>query len=195
MRSIRAFAMTARRSHQQVFLGCSRRRSSWMDFSKSYAMTGWRLGFGVMPEWLVGAVTKLMANSNTCAATFVQRAGYNRAERAANRGREHGQSVPAAPRYVLPSAERDSRVSVLNAVRRILCVRKCRRDGIEAPERSRIFFSNRRASRVSMERLSASAARVICASVMPIRLRIWLKRFGGSRPFRKSGRRKEWKRV
>ena len=44
-------------------------------FSKSYAMTGWRLGFGVMPDWLAGAVTKLMANSNTCAATFVQRAG------------------------------------------------------------------------------------------------------------------------
>jgi len=43
-------------------------------FSKSYAMTGWRLGFGVMPDWLAGAVTKLMANSNTCAATFVQRA-------------------------------------------------------------------------------------------------------------------------
>jgi aspartate aminotransferase len=44
-------------------------------FSKSYAMTGWRLGFGVMPEWLVGALNKLMANSNTCAATFVQKAG------------------------------------------------------------------------------------------------------------------------
>jgi aspartate/methionine/tyrosine aminotransferase len=43
-------------------------------FSKSYAMTGWRLGFGVMPEWLVGPINKLMANSNTCAATFVQRA-------------------------------------------------------------------------------------------------------------------------
>lgn len=44
-------------------------------FSKSYAMTGWRLGFGVMPEWLVDAVNRLMANSNTCAATFVQKAG------------------------------------------------------------------------------------------------------------------------
>jgi aspartate/methionine/tyrosine aminotransferase len=43
-------------------------------FSKSYAMTGWRLGYGVMPVWLAQAVTKLMANSNTCAATFVQRA-------------------------------------------------------------------------------------------------------------------------
>ncbi len=44
-------------------------------FSKSYAMTGWRLGFGVVPEWLVGPINKLMANSNTCAASFVQRAG------------------------------------------------------------------------------------------------------------------------
>jgi aspartate/methionine/tyrosine aminotransferase len=44
-------------------------------FSKSYAMTGWRLGYGVMPEWLVGPTNKLMANSNTCAASFVQRAG------------------------------------------------------------------------------------------------------------------------
>ncbi|MDQ2842949.1 MAG: pyridoxal phosphate-dependent aminotransferase [Acidobacteriota bacterium] len=43
-------------------------------FSKTYAMTGWRLGYGAMPEWLAVAVTKLMANSNTCAATFVQRA-------------------------------------------------------------------------------------------------------------------------
>ena len=44
-------------------------------FSKIYAMTGWRLGYGVMPEWLVDAVTKLMVNSNSCTATFTQRAG------------------------------------------------------------------------------------------------------------------------
>ncbi len=44
-------------------------------FSKSYAMTGWRLGYGVMPEWLVEAVNKLMVNSNSCTASFTQRAG------------------------------------------------------------------------------------------------------------------------
>ncbi|MDQ6678873.1 MAG: pyridoxal phosphate-dependent aminotransferase [Acidobacteriota bacterium] len=44
-------------------------------FSKAYAMTGWRLGYGVMPEWLVAAVNKLMVNSNSCTATFTQRAG------------------------------------------------------------------------------------------------------------------------
>ncbi|HUI78439.1 MAG TPA: pyridoxal phosphate-dependent aminotransferase [Bryobacteraceae bacterium] len=44
-------------------------------FSKTYAMTGWRMGYGVMPEWLVEAVTKLMVNSNSCTASFTQRAG------------------------------------------------------------------------------------------------------------------------
>jgi aspartate aminotransferase len=44
-------------------------------FSKTYAMTGWRMGYGVMPEWLVVAVNKLMVNSNSCTASFTQRAG------------------------------------------------------------------------------------------------------------------------
>lgn len=43
-------------------------------FSKTYAMTGWRIGYGVMPEWLVAAVNKLMVNSNSCTASFTQRA-------------------------------------------------------------------------------------------------------------------------
>jgi len=44
-------------------------------FSKTYAMTGWRMGYGVMPAWLVTAVNKLMVNSNSCTASFSQRAG------------------------------------------------------------------------------------------------------------------------
>jgi aspartate aminotransferase len=43
-------------------------------FSKTYAMTGWRIGYGVMPEWLVDAVNKLMLNSNSCTASFTQQA-------------------------------------------------------------------------------------------------------------------------
>jgi len=46
-------------------------------FSKTYAMTGWRLGYGIMPEWLVDAVNKLMVNSNSCAASFTQRAAID----------------------------------------------------------------------------------------------------------------------
>ncbi len=44
-------------------------------FSKTYAMTGWRLGYGVMPTALAEQVTKLMVNSNSCTAAFTQLAG------------------------------------------------------------------------------------------------------------------------
>ena len=41
-------------------------------FSKSYAMTGWRLGYGAMPEDLAEKVTQLQINSNSCTCTFAQ---------------------------------------------------------------------------------------------------------------------------
>ncbi len=44
-------------------------------FSKSYAMTGWRLGYGVFPEFMLDAVTKLMTNSVSCTSVAVQMAG------------------------------------------------------------------------------------------------------------------------
>jgi aspartate/methionine/tyrosine aminotransferase len=44
-------------------------------FSKTYAMTGWRLGYGVMPEYLATAVSRLMVNSTSCTSTFTQMAG------------------------------------------------------------------------------------------------------------------------
>jgi aspartate aminotransferase len=44
-------------------------------FSKTYAMTGWRLGYGVMPEEIGVQITRLMTNSNSCTATFTQWAG------------------------------------------------------------------------------------------------------------------------
>ena len=49
-------------------------------FSKTYSMTGWRLGYGVMPAWLADAVVKLMVNSNSCTASFTQRAGIEALE-------------------------------------------------------------------------------------------------------------------
>jgi aspartate aminotransferase len=44
-------------------------------FSKTYAMTGWRLGYGVMRPDLAARVTQLMVNSNSCTAAFTQIAG------------------------------------------------------------------------------------------------------------------------
>jgi aspartate/methionine/tyrosine aminotransferase len=44
-------------------------------FSKTYAMTGWRLGYGVMRKDLAEKVAQLMTNSNSCTNAFVQLAG------------------------------------------------------------------------------------------------------------------------
>jgi aspartate/methionine/tyrosine aminotransferase len=44
-------------------------------FSKTYAMTGWRLGYGIMPTWLAEHITRLMTNSNSCTSACTQYAG------------------------------------------------------------------------------------------------------------------------
>ena len=43
--------------------------------SKTYAMTGWRLGYGIAPTELADKITQLTINSNSCTATFTQFAG------------------------------------------------------------------------------------------------------------------------
>ena len=59
-----------------------RERTILLDgFSKTFAMTGWRLGYGVFPRPLVEGVTKLVTNSVSCTATFTQRAGVEALER------------------------------------------------------------------------------------------------------------------
>jgi aspartate/methionine/tyrosine aminotransferase len=44
-------------------------------FSKTYAMTGWRMGYGVMRADLAAHIARLMTNSNSCTASFTQMAG------------------------------------------------------------------------------------------------------------------------
>lgn len=44
-------------------------------FSKTYAMTGWRLGYGVMRKDLAAKMAQLMTNSNSCTSAFTQMAG------------------------------------------------------------------------------------------------------------------------
>jgi aspartate/methionine/tyrosine aminotransferase len=44
-------------------------------FSKTWAMTGWRMGYGVMRPDLAAHLARLMTNSNSCTASFSQRAG------------------------------------------------------------------------------------------------------------------------
>lgn len=53
-----------------------RERTILLDgFSKTYAMTGWRMGYGVMRTDLAAHIARLMTNSNSCTASFTQMAG------------------------------------------------------------------------------------------------------------------------
>jgi aspartate/methionine/tyrosine aminotransferase len=55
--------------------GMLERTITCFTFSKTYAMTGWRLGYGVMRADLATHITRLMTNSNSCTASFTQIAG------------------------------------------------------------------------------------------------------------------------
>ena len=81
-------------------------------FSKTYAMTGWRLGFGIMPEPLAKHMGALMNNSNSCTATFVQKAG----EAALTGPREEVKAMLAEFR-----ARRALVVAALNAIPCVSC--------------------------------------------------------------------------
>jgi len=61
-----------------VALDGMRNRTIIVDgFSKAYAMTGWRLGYAIMPEALAKIVTLFNNNTFSCVATFVQQAGIS----------------------------------------------------------------------------------------------------------------------
>jgi aspartate/methionine/tyrosine aminotransferase len=81
-------------------------------FSKAYAMTGWRLGYGLLPARLVGPVAALLANSASCTATFVQHAGV-----AALTGPQDAVAAQAAELR----ARRDWLVAALNEVDGVRC--------------------------------------------------------------------------
>ena len=83
-------------------------------FSKTYAMTGWRLGFGIMPEKLADRVQLLLTHSVGCTAQFVQVAGIE----ALNGPQDQVDEVVAE--YQL---RRDIIVEGLNAIPGVTCQR------------------------------------------------------------------------
>jgi aspartate/methionine/tyrosine aminotransferase len=83
-------------------------------FSKSYAMTGWRLGFGVMPPGLAEHVTRLMVNSASCTASFVQLAGIAALQ---------GDRTPVARMVAEFKRRRDLFVDGLNTLPGVRCAR------------------------------------------------------------------------
>ena len=82
--------------------------------SKTYAMCGWRLGYGVMPRELAQRMETLMINTSSCAAAFTQLAAVE-ALRAPESEVAVGQMVAEF------RARRDQLVSGLNSVPGIRC--------------------------------------------------------------------------
>jgi aspartate aminotransferase len=81
-------------------------------FSKTYAMTGWRLGYGVMPFDLAEQVGKLMVNSNSCTAAATQWAGL---------AALHGPQDSIASMMAAFRSRRDLFVDGLNRIPGITC--------------------------------------------------------------------------
>jgi aspartate aminotransferase len=97
-----------------TFPGMAERTIILDGFSKTYAMTGWRLGYGAMPLELVPHINKLMVNSNSCTAMAVQRAGIE----ALNGPQDEVKAMIAAFKR-----RRDLIVDGLNAIPGISCHR------------------------------------------------------------------------
>jgi aspartate aminotransferase len=63
--------------HQSIvqFPGMKERTILLDGHSKTYAMTGWRLGYGIAPKPIIDQMERLMINSNSCTCSFTQMAG------------------------------------------------------------------------------------------------------------------------
>ncbi len=83
-------------------------------FSKTYAMTGWRLGYGAMPEDLAEKITQLQINSNSCTCTFAQ---YGAMEAVT------GSQAPVKQMVAEFKKRRDVIVDGLNQIDGISCLR------------------------------------------------------------------------
>ena len=81
-------------------------------FSKTYAMTGWRLGFGVMDSELAANFTRLATNSVSCTATFTQMAGLEGLEGSQKESQEMIREF---------KTRRDMIVELLNDIKGISC--------------------------------------------------------------------------
>jgi len=83
-------------------------------FSKSFAMTGWRLGYGVMNKELAAQIAKLQTNCTSCTTSFVQRAGIAALQ---------GPMEPSMAMVEQFKQRRDAIVDGLNEIPGISCLR------------------------------------------------------------------------
>jgi aspartate/methionine/tyrosine aminotransferase len=99
--------------HSIAALPEMRERTIVVDgFSKAYAMTGWRLGYAIMPERLAKSVTLFNNNTFSCVASFVQMAGIAALT---------GDDTPVVRMNEIFRQRRDRLVNGLNAIANVSC--------------------------------------------------------------------------
>ncbi|MGY2284928.1 pyridoxal phosphate-dependent aminotransferase [Pseudomonas gingeri] len=81
--------------------------------SKGYAMTGWRLGFGAGPTWLIAAIGKLLSQSTTCPSSISQAAAV---------AAFAGDQAPVRAMASLYKARRNLMLDLLSAIPGLSCV-------------------------------------------------------------------------
>jgi aspartate aminotransferase len=92
-----------------------RERTILLDgFSKTYAMTGWRMGYGIMRPDLAAQIARLMTNSNSCTASFTQMAGVEAVS---------GDQAPVTHMCQAFRERRDLMVDGLNRIKGFRCLR------------------------------------------------------------------------
>lgn len=94
-------------------LGMKERTILIEGMSKTYAMTGWRIGYGVAPELVTNAIARLCTNSISCTATFTQLAALEAVT---------GQQQDTAKMVQEFKERRDLIVAGLNDIKGITCL-------------------------------------------------------------------------
>ena len=102
-------------------------------FSKTYSMTGWRLGYAIVPPELVPVFSRLIINSVSCTSSLLAARRGRGAHRAPGRGRCDGRRVPGAADARRRWPERAAGCHLPDAPRRVLRVPGCQRHRHEWP--------------------------------------------------------------
>ena len=149
-------------------------------WSKTYAMTGWRLGFSVWPQPLYDAARKLAVNSYSCVNSAAQFAGLAALTGPQDAVARDGRRIRRAPPHRRRRAERAAGRARRDAEGRLLRVPQHFRRPAGRRRRSPARCSRKRAWRRSAGPISASPARVTSASPTPIRARTSCAPWSGS---------------
>ena len=163
--------------HSIMSIDGMKERTILLDgFSKTYAMTGWRMGYGVMRADLATHISRLMTNSNSCTASFTQVAGIEALARTAEIGGRDARRIQKTARRDGRRPEQDQRFLLSRPTWRVLCLPKYHEDRVAIEKAGRCASRRRRSRWIVRHRVRRISVKVIFASAWRTRSRTSKKR-------------------